>query len=46
MDIPVKNNMFIGYSDKSFFEKETTVYQDWDMSGTAYDENGNVIAKY
>lgn len=46
VDIPVKNNMFIGYPDNSFFENETTVYQDWDMSGTAYDENGNVIAKY
>ncbi|MEH7452413.1 hypothetical protein [Gottfriedia acidiceleris] len=46
VDIPVKNNMFIGYPDKSFFENETTVYQDWEMSGTAYDEKGNVIAKY
>jgi len=46
VDIPVKNNMFIGYPDKPFYENETTVYQEWDLSGTAYDEKGNVVAKY
>lgn len=44
--IPVKNNAFIGYPAKPFFESEVTLFQDWEMSAEAYDENGNVVAKY
>jgi len=44
--IPVKNNVFIGYPSKSFFESESTVFQEWDISAKAFDENGNIVATY
>jgi len=44
--IPVKNNVFIGYHTKSFFDSESDLYQEWDISAKAYDGNGNIVATY
>ncbi|WP_088043266.1 hypothetical protein [Bacillus sp. EAC] len=44
VQIPVKNNVFIGYPTRSFFDSETSLYQEWDLSAIAYDEDGKVVA--
>ncbi len=44
VQIPVKNNVFIGYPKRSFFDSETTLFQEWGLSAKAYDENGSVVA--
>jgi len=44
VQIPVKNNVFIGYPTSSFFDSETSLFQEWNLSAKAYDEDGNVVA--
>ncbi|MDQ0876050.1 hypothetical protein QFZ77_004709 [Paenibacillus sp. V4I3] len=44
VEIPVVNNVFIGYPKDNFFNSETSLYREWKIKASAIDDKGNIIA--